>query len=190
VDEPIVLRSYRLAFEVERRLHRIDRFRIPLPYGVPLRGIGYGTAILLVLLVAARVPVVGVLISLIPWPVRLMFVPIAGAGALCRIDCDGRPAHEALLHRARAAIRPSSVVAFERASEPQVVRLASVAVAPDERDPTYRRGFIRGKGAVMFRRPASATLRGRRIDVRPAGDRAIARAPVTELLPGQRLQIR
>lgn len=56
-DDKITLRSYRLAFELERRLHRIDRFRIPVPYGVPLAGLGYAAIIAIGLLVLSGVPV-------------------------------------------------------------------------------------------------------------------------------------
>ena len=52
-DNKITLRSYRLAFELERRLHRIDRFRIPVPYGIPLAALAYAVA-LAALFVARR----------------------------------------------------------------------------------------------------------------------------------------
>jgi hypothetical protein len=47
-DGRIRLRSYRLAFALERRIHRIDTFRIPLPYGLPLAALGWaaGAAVL------------------------------------------------------------------------------------------------------------------------------------------------
>ena len=59
MSEQITLRSYRLAFEVERRLHRIDRFRVPVPYGIPLRGIAYGVVALMAVLWCRAVPVLG-----------------------------------------------------------------------------------------------------------------------------------
>ena len=40
-ESDIQLRSFRVCFQLERRLHRIDRFRLPFPYGLPLRGLGY-----------------------------------------------------------------------------------------------------------------------------------------------------
>ncbi len=32
------------CFDLERRLHKIDRWRVPLPYGLPLRSLGYFVA--------------------------------------------------------------------------------------------------------------------------------------------------
>ena len=56
-DDRITLRSYRLAFELERRLQRIDRFRIPVPYGIPLIALAYGAAAALVVVVASGMPI-------------------------------------------------------------------------------------------------------------------------------------
>ena len=41
----IQLRGYRRVFRIERRLYKFDRWRIPYPHGVPLRGIGYFLAL-------------------------------------------------------------------------------------------------------------------------------------------------
>ena len=31
------IRSYRVCFSLERRIYKIDRWRLPVPWGVPLR---------------------------------------------------------------------------------------------------------------------------------------------------------
>src|SRR4051794_33142108 len=112
MNEPLTLRSYRLAFQVERRLHRIDRFRIPVPYGVPLRGLAYAAVALMAVLWCQAIPAIGQAESLIPWPARFLVVPAATAVALCRLDYDGRPAHEAALARVLAMLGTSTIVAF------------------------------------------------------------------------------
>ena len=56
MDEPRQIRSYGVVFSLERRLHSIDRFRIPLPYGLPLRSVGYGALILAAVLAARSAP--------------------------------------------------------------------------------------------------------------------------------------
>src|SRR3954451_20587514 len=104
MNEPLTLRWYRLAFQLERRLHRIDRFRIPVPYGIPLAGLGYGAAAAVTVLAASSLPLVGASLSLLPWPLRLPLLPAAAAHALCRTWADGRPAYEALVARAVGAI--------------------------------------------------------------------------------------
>jgi len=38
-QQTLQIRSFRVVFDLERRLHKIDRWRIPLPYGVPVRGL-------------------------------------------------------------------------------------------------------------------------------------------------------
>src|SRR6476646_3477585 len=115
MDESLTLRSYRLAFEVERRLHRIDRFRIPVPYGIPLRGLAYAAGALIAVLWCREIPLIGQAVSMVPWPARFLVAPAAAAVALCRLDYDGRPAHEAALARIASAISPSTIVAFDGA---------------------------------------------------------------------------
>src|SRR4051812_19063823 len=114
-DGKLTLRSYRLAFELERRLHRIDRFRIPVPYGVPLVGLAYGAGAAMVILALAGTPVLGAVLSLVPWPARLILLPAAIAHTLCRTRADGRPAHEALVARALRSVGPRRLTAFEPA---------------------------------------------------------------------------
>src|SRR5215831_10748995 len=92
MDEPRQIRSYGVVFSLERRLHRIDRFRIPLPYGLPLRSVGYGAFVLVVVLAAARVPGLGQVVARLPVPVRFAVLPIVGAVLLTRLRVDGRRA--------------------------------------------------------------------------------------------------
>jgi hypothetical protein len=50
--DSLTIRSYRRVFEVDRRIYRVDRWALPVPGGVPLRGMGYFAAA--VALVVAR----------------------------------------------------------------------------------------------------------------------------------------
>jgi hypothetical protein len=115
-DNKITLRSYRLAFELERRLHRIDRFRIPLPYGVPLAALGYAAVIAIVLLVLSGLPLIGIVVHVLPWPLRLVVLPGLATRALCHRRADGRPAHEAIVAAVVFALSPKQLV--RRASPP------------------------------------------------------------------------
>jgi hypothetical protein len=190
MSDPVTLRSYRLAFELERRLHRIDRFRIPVPYGIPLRGIAYAVGVLVAILWSRAVPVVGDAESIVPWPVRVMVAPVVAAVALCRLEYDGRPAHEAAAARLMRAIGPSRVVAFERITGTSSATLDDVLVAPDERGPSYRPGRIAGEGPVVLRLPVRARRRGREIEIQPASDRPMFEAPVVELGAEDRMVVR
>ena len=54
----VVIRSFRLVFDRGyRRLFKIDRYRLPFAYGLPILGIVYATLVGLALLLAAKLPV-------------------------------------------------------------------------------------------------------------------------------------
>src|SRR4051794_8677426 len=102
--ETLQIRSFRLVFALERRLFKVDRFRLPFAYGVPLRAIGYAAVALTAIALAARLPLVGALLGVAPPPLRFVALPVAVAAVLTRARVDGLPAHRAaalwLAHRA------------------------------------------------------------------------------------------
>lgn len=108
------IRSFRVVFALERRIHRVDRFRIPLPYGVPVRAAVYAFVALVLVVLAGRLPAVGELVGLLPAPLRFVALPLGAGFLLSRARVDGRPAHRFLVsyvrHRAGArylsAFRP------------------------------------------------------------------------------------
>jgi hypothetical protein len=148
----LTLRSYRLAFEVERRLHRIDRFRIPLPYGVPLLTLGWALLTVGVVALLDSLPLLGSL----PWPIRFVLIPGLVAQLLGRKGEDGRPLHERLV--ARAARRGSYEPDRPPRSDPR-----PIVVAPDERSSAVRPGRVRG-GSLLVGVPLEGALgRGRMV---------------------------
>jgi hypothetical protein len=187
-DDKITLRSYRLAFELERRLHRIDRFRIPVPYGIPLAGLGYAVAIAAGVLVLSGVPVIGALLDVLPWPLKLVVFPGLATRALCRRRADGRPAHEAIAARIAFALSPRQLVALEPRPSRALVD-AAIPVAADERAPAYVAGVVAGPGTVVLRRPAAVELRGARARLRQIGDRPLSQPQELQLEAGARLEI-
>src|SRR4051794_302593 len=89
----IEIRSFRTVFRLERRIYKFDRWRIPIPYGVPVWGLAYSTATLAAIVLAGRLPAVGGLVSLLPAPLRFVLLPL-GVGALLNgIEPDGRRPH-------------------------------------------------------------------------------------------------
>lgn len=185
------VRSFRVVFDLERRLHRIDRWRIPVPHGVPLRGIGYAVVALVAILFLQRVPVVREVVLLLPPPLRLVIVPVGFAYALARLRIDGRPAHASLLAFCRLALSPGTVCGFRAAAASgSEVALGELVLVPDERCARYRPAVINGPARVLLRLPARARARGRRLDVASTAGRPMMRGKELVLRDGQRLRVR
>jgi hypothetical protein len=161
--ETLTIRSFRVVFRLERRIHKIDRWRIPVPYGIPLRGLAYWAVALLATIALRRIPVAGELTAILPTPIRLVVLPVGVACLLTRIEVDGRPAHAVLAAGARLAILPSRLAAFRPVPVPgAVVRLGDVTLVPDERSARYRSAVISGPATVILRYPPHGWMRGRK----------------------------
>lgn len=184
------LRSYRLAFQLERRIHRIDRFRIPVPYGLPLSAVGWWFGALVVVLLAARMPLVGSVLSLLPWPVRLVLLPAAAARLLCDLGPDERPAWERALARARWELQAQHLVASVRRRRRPTDRLSDVSIVGDEGGSRLRRATVTGGGGVLVARPGRGLARGARLELTPGDDRWLAVAHRLDLSDGSRLEIK
>jgi hypothetical protein len=98
------VRSYRRVFDLERRIYRVDRFRLN-PGGVPVRGVVYLLAILASTLVATRLPLLGRAVEGVPWFLRYLALPGLTTALLTVVRIEGRPFHVAaramLRHRVR-----------------------------------------------------------------------------------------
>jgi hypothetical protein len=188
--QTLTIRSFRLAFELERRIHRIDRYRIPLPYGLPLRSAAYAAVALLGVLAVSRLPVIGSALHVLPWPIRFGALPVALAQLMTQVQLDGRPAHEAIRAWVRVRLSTRRLVAFEPARAARREYLDALTIAPDERDSRYRSGVVEGEGVVILRRRATATPRGRRLVIAGTAAEPAFRAQRVALKPGQRVVIR
>ena len=191
-DDRIVLRSYRLAFELERRIHRIDRYRVPLPYGVALADLGWGLAAAAAVGAATALPGIGGLLSLLPLPIRFLLLPGLVAHVLGRKGPDGRPAYERLLARALRQLRPARLLLGEapRRRGAFVGLCEPVALVPDERMPDHRAGVIAGAGRVHVRRPARAVMRPGRVELTPLHGPPLRLTRTIALEPAQRVIVR
>ncbi len=101
----MVIRSYRRVFEVDRRLYRVDRWALPVPGGVPLRGLGYFAVALLAVVLLGALPVVGGLLDGLSAPVRYVIVPLSIAMLGTHAAPDGRAAHHFALAWLRLKLR-------------------------------------------------------------------------------------
>jgi hypothetical protein len=150
--ERLVVRSYRRVFQVDRRIYRVDRWVLPVPGGVPLRGMAYFVAALLTVVVAGRLPAVGGLVGELAAPLRYVVVPLAVALLGTQAAPDGRVAHRfawdwvclRMRTRRRSAGR---AVPLER--EP-VAWHGVVATGWDESASALHRGRVAGPAMVTF----------------------------------------
>jgi hypothetical protein len=190
-DGTVTIPSYRVCFSLERRIHKVDRWRIPVPFGVPVRGIGYAAALLAGILVLGSLPLLGPMVAAIHPAIRFVVAPCCVGFLLYRCEIDGRPAHIALLSVARLHLRPQRIVAFRRAiAVGTVVRLGEVALAPDESAPRLRRGRVRGPATIVLRYPFDSRTARRTLHVSQAPGGAEWRGKQITLRPGQCLVAR
>lgn len=197
----IEIRSYRAVFDLERRIYRVDQLRLN-PGGIPVRGVVYFLAILLVTLIAGSLPLAGQAIGALPWYLRDLALPVASATVLSVIRIEGRPFHlaaYALLRyragpRALAGVRPCG--GFGERWRPE-----EILMLPDGSDGGMRRLRYTGPGAVLLTtaheridRGGGAGRRlgwGRSLTVRELpGGRALSSGEVIALAPGARLDVR
>ena len=184
------IRSYRVCFSLERRIYKIDRWRLPVPWGVPLRTIGYAVLALAAVLFAQRLPLLGELVAALPAPVRLALLPGGIAWALTQLSLDGRPAHAALAPYLRQRLRRGRLARFgvvEAVGEQ--VRLGELAVMCDERSGRLRRARIEGPARVVVRYPARAEQKGRRLRLRQSSAQPMYRGKQISVAEGARLEL-
>lgn len=191
-SDQLEIRSFRVVFALERRLFRIDRWRLPLPYGVPVRGLAYAAAALAAVLLADAVPGLGVLVAVVPAPIRFVLGPAAVAALLARVRVDGRPAHRAGLAWARHRLGSRTLDTFRAVPACGSVQgLAdAVVLAASGDDPAYRRAEVRGPAVVAVGLPATARKRHRGLELAPtAGPPLLLRREIT-VPAGRRLVLR
>ena len=160
--ERLTVRSYARVFQVDRRLYRIDRWALPVPGGVPLRGVVYFVVALVAALLASGLPGVGALLGALSPPLRYVVLPLAVAVLGTQAAPDGRSAHRfawdwlrlRVRSRRRCAGRP---VPLE--GEP-VGWHGVLATVWDERAPRLQRGRVTGPARVASSAPVQ--LRQRR----------------------------
>ena len=177
-DGRLVIRSYRRVFRVDQRIYRVDRWALPVPGGVPLRGVMYFACTLLALLVLSVLPVLGDLVKELNPPFRYVIVPLAVAVLGAQASPDGRPAHRFITDWLRARVRR------HRRSAGRPVPLegeavawhGKVAVRWDGSASALRRARVTGPATVTFADPVRVDRRNGRFVVR-SGDGV----PVREL---------
>jgi hypothetical protein len=147
------VRSYRRVFDLERRIYRVDSFRLN-PSGIPVRGVVYLLAILMLTLLAARLPLVGAVAARVPWFLRYLALPGLLACLLTVVRIEGRPFHlaaRALLRQRTLTINPGGLRAARTDLESARGRRWSpspVLMLPDGSDGVRRMRYT-GPGALL-----------------------------------------
>lgn len=147
----IEVASYREVFDLERRIYRIDRFRLN-PSGIPLRGVIYFAVAAALSAVLDGLPLAHWLLRQLPWYLRYVGIPglLATAGSTVRVE--GRPLHLAIRGLVLRSLRPKQFSGFapcgaigSRWRPPQII------VIPDGRDAPPRRVQFVGPGTLVLR---------------------------------------
>jgi hypothetical protein len=145
----IEIRSYRRVFDLERRIYSIDRVRLN-PGGVPVRGVIYFLALLVAGLVAAGLPLVGSLAGAMPWFLRDLALPGAGAAVLSVIRIEGRVFHLAAQSLVRYWAGPRRLAGVRRCRPVgDRWRPQEILLLPDGSDSRMRGMRYTGPGAVL-----------------------------------------
>jgi TcpE family len=161
--ERLIVRSYRRVFRIDRRIYRVDRWALPVPGGVPLRGLAYFFTALAVLIAASALPLIGSLVDELSPPLRYVVVPLGAAVLGTQAAPDGRAAHRFawswLTRRLRSRRRSAGrAVPLEREPVPWD---GTVATVWDEHAPSLHRGRVHGPARVTFSVPVMVAQRRR-----------------------------
>jgi hypothetical protein len=160
----MVIRSYRRVFDLERRIYRIDRLRLN-PGGVPVRGIVYFIALLLLALTLERVVPISLLARVVPWYVRDLALPGMFSAVLAVIQIEGRPFHLAARAVLGCGLGPRRIVGLGRGCRSAdrawaIWRPQPLLMVPDGSEHRMRRLTYRGPGALLVAVAHERRLRG------------------------------
>lgn len=189
-DGSIAIRGYHVCFRLERRVHKIDRWRVPVPYGVPLRAVGYAAVAFVAVLILGSLPLIDPLLDVLgPW-VRYAMLPVGIAWAAYRWKIDGRSSPATAVSWLRWRLGRQRISACRGATPTGPVTLADVTVAPDERSSRLRPAVIEGPAKVVFRYPVERDAGRRTLTVSQASAEPQWRGTQVHLRPGQRVVVR
>jgi hypothetical protein len=191
----VEIRSYRAVFDLERRIYRVDRLRLN-PGGIPVRGVVYFLAILLITLIAGGLPLVGRAIGALPWYLRDLALPAASATVLSVIRIEGRPFHLAAYALLRYGAGPRWLAGLCRCGAPGACwRPEEILMLPDGSEEKMRRLRYTGPGAVLVTTAheqieSSGPLGGPRLRLRELPEhRALTQGRVIALARNIRLRV-
>jgi hypothetical protein len=189
------------VFDLERRIYRIDRLRLN-PGGIPVRGVVYLIAIVVATLLVAKLPLLGAPAAALPWYLRDIALPVAGAALLTAIRIEGRPFHLAARALLTYATGPRRLAGARPCPAPgRRWYPPPLAILPDGSDGRLRRLRYSGPGAVLVTVAHERAAYGRGLSLLPGrrarlivrelpGRRVLRRGQAIALRAGARLDVR
>jgi hypothetical protein len=162
---------------VERRIYKVDRWRLPTPHGVSVRVLLYAVACLAAVGVMSALPVIGLVLAPIPDSVRWVALPLLGAWALSAWQIDGRAPHHALVSALRFLSRPRELAGLRPCPRDgtEMAPVHELCIAPSGDEARYRAGVVRGPANVLLRYPAQVVLEGAKGEGPPSARAAQAK---------------
>ncbi|HEY7933508.1 MAG TPA: TcpE family conjugal transfer membrane protein [Solirubrobacteraceae bacterium] len=158
-SQQTVVRSYGLVFKIERKLFKIDRWRLPLPGGLEVRAIVYAVTILLGMLVASRLPGIGLILGLLPSPLHWGLIPGGLTFVLLKLQIEGRAPHRVLASLISWYFSERLITATSKADRPGLhAPIDTVWILPDWCSGRYRTAEISGPTCVVCRYPLQARV--------------------------------
>jgi hypothetical protein len=153
--ERLIVRSYRRVFRIDRRIYRVDRWVLPIPGGVPLRGVCYFAVALGLVLLGETLPAIGNVLGMLSPPLRYAIVPLTVAVLGTQAAPDGRSAHRFAADWLRLRLRTrrrsaGRTVPLEREA---VAWAGSVATVWDEHAPHLQGARVAGPVRLTFAVP-------------------------------------
>lgn len=187
------IRSFRAVFALERRIYRIDTLRLN-PGGVPLRGIAYAVALVLLALFAGDVPPTSLADAVVPWYARDLGAPLCLAILLASVRLDGRPCHVAANSICRFIVGPRRLHRLGAAPRQRTWVPPDVLLVPDGSDGRFRSMRFRGPGAVLVQvthaRVRPSAFGRADVSLRPLEGAPPQSSTVVELREGAVLEVR
>ncbi|HWT92076.1 MAG TPA: hypothetical protein VN238_03700 [Solirubrobacteraceae bacterium] len=190
-SQTVRIRSFRIVFALERRLFKIDRFRLPFAYGLPLRSLAYAAAAVVAVAAAGSLPVAGAAVGAVPPPLRFVIAPVLISAAMTRLRIDGLPAHKAARLWAIHAIAPSLTVGFRPVRVSAVDRISDpLVLVADPHAPALRPAVIRDARQIAVRVPARASADGQTLTLTQTPGPALRQPKRIRVAAGARVRIR
>ncbi len=146
----------------------------------------------------AAVTVLGVVLGVLDWPLRLLILPGLAATLATQATPDGRPAHRFVASWLGVRVRGRRSLGRPLAAPGARLLIRGQAwVSPDQHAPALRHARVHGPATVRFGDPMAVRARrwpGRGRLARPVAQRRRGKRNVAvdsvELAPGERLELR
>jgi hypothetical protein len=159
-DRRVVIRSYALVFRMQRKLFKIDRWRLPLPGGLEIRAIVYAIVVLLADLVLSRLVLIGPVTDRLPAPLHWAILPGLVVFVLVKLEVEGRPPHRVIASLLAWWVGSKYFIGRLPAARPGPrAPIQTLWITPDWRGSRYRPAAVGGPTTVVCRYPANAHVR-------------------------------